>query len=236
MKLEGSFDTFPLRELIDMVSYSSVTGALNIFGPGEQGQLYFRDGVLYHVVRGAARGVDALAELLELSQAQFTFVSDTALDEESLWGPLHHHLQSAERIATRWRQLRAYVPSLELVPLLTVARETALRRVGPAHHQILAAIDGQTTLRQIAASLGWAEIDVAEAAVQMTLDGLVDLRSQQAPTPSPCPEASPEDAQGVFDRIRSRAGIAPQRPPEVAPLRVPDPRSPEDLILKLLRG
>ncbi len=202
MKLEGSIDTFPLRELIDMVVYSSVTGALNIYGPGAPGQLYFRDGVLYHVERGAARGADALAELLELSSASFSFVSDVVSQGESLCGPLSYQLQNAEHAAARWRHIRPYVPDLERVPRLLVPRDGLQRRVSPAHHPVLAEIDGQRTLRQIAASLAWAAVDVAEVAMQLMIDGIIELLPGSAiPVAPAAPQVAPQASEGLFDRL-----------------------------------
>lgn len=235
MKLEGSLDTFPLRELVDMIVYSSVTGALNIYGPGAQGRLYFSEGTLYHVERGPAQGVEALAELLEHHSGTFAFVSDVKVEAESLWGSLAHHMQTAERMATRWRQVRPYVPHLDLTPSLLMTREAALRRIGPAHQPVLAAIDGQASLRQIAADLGWAAIDIAEAAVQMTVDSVIDLRSPRA---GAAPEAPPEGQHpgGIFDRIRPRGQAPARAAAEPEPARAAEGRSGEDLILQLLRG
>lgn len=235
MKLEGSTDTFPLRELIDMAIYSSVTGVLNIYGPGEPGRLFFRESTLYHVERGPARGVDALAELLELDHASFSFVSDVASEEESLWGALSYHLQTAERSAERWRQIRAYVSSLDLTPHLLAPREALQRRANPAHHPVLAAIDGQTSLRQIAAGLAWAPVDVAEAAMQLSLDGMIELKYAQAAASQGSTPRPP--GGGLFDRfmLMSAAGRSVEKEParrEADPLaRMPS----EDTILQLLR-
>lgn len=232
MKLEGSLDTFPLRELIDMIVYSSVTGVLNIYGPGEAGQLYFRDSSLYHVERGGTRGVEALADLLELTHARFTFVSNIVTEAETLYGPLATHLQAADRIAARWRQIRAYVPSLDLVPQLLAPRDAAMRRAGPALSPLLLAIDGRSSLRQIAASLAWSTIDVAEAATEMSLDGLVDLqaaRSQPAASPH-AGHPQHHGGEGIFDRILARTQSR-------EPGDDPSPRgSTEEFVLRALRG
>jgi hypothetical protein len=253
VKLEGTLALFPLGELIEMVVYSSVTGVLNIYGcTGAPGSLYFRDGVLYHVERAASEGIPALAELFELTQANFAFVSDVTSERESLWGALNQHLQTAERLAGRWRQLRAYIPNLELIPLLLVASEAALRRIGPAHQAVFKAIDGQSNLRQIALGLGWAEIDVAEAIVQMSVDGLIDLRSPQPPPaaePAEPVAPTPRAGGGFFDRMRARTppraqpGAVPQTEPITEPLPSEplqseplDPHAQDELILKLLRG
>ncbi|HMQ31676.1 MAG TPA: DUF4388 domain-containing protein [Chloroflexaceae bacterium] len=235
MKLEGSLKTIPLGELVEIAIYSSVTGALNIYPcHGDQGRLYFREGTLYHAERGRATGVDALAELIELG-GTFAFVSDMVSEQESLWGSLAHHMQTAERLATRWRQVRPYVPTLDLTPALLVPRETALRRIGPAHQPVLAALDGHASLRLIAEHVGWATIDVAEAIVQMSVDGLLDLRNERpAPQPDDLDQAL-RPAGGLFDRLRAMGQPAPCAA-EAEPARSADSRASEELILKLLRS
>lgn len=232
MKLEGSLDTFPLRELIEMVVYSSVTGVLNIFGPGDIGHLYFRDSVLYHVECGQSHGLEALAELLDRARGEFSFVSDNVSDQSSLHGPLDTLLQTAEQIAARWRRIRAYVPSLDLIPQLLVAREAANRRAGPALQTVLALIDGRVSLRQIAAQLGWSEIDIAEAVAQLSVDGLVELRSTRQQPGQPHPH-EPARSEGIFDRILSRSPPGDAQPCAVE---APQRSSSEELILRVLRG
>lgn len=253
MKLEGSLETFPLRELIEMVIYSSVTGVLNIFGAGEAGHLYFRDGTLYHAERGASTGAQGLSEVMELSQAHFAFVSDAETDEASLWGSLSQHLQTAERLVARWRQIRAYIPTLDLIPTLVVERDVALRRITPTHHTVLDVLDGQASLRDLALTLGWAEIDVSEVIAQFSVDGLVDLHPLQvkvvaADLPAEL-SLQPLKGKGFFDRVLEQ--MPPPKPPAnpapaVAAATVSEPEAPvttpvdthgqEDLILKLLRG
>jgi hypothetical protein len=237
VKLEGSLDTFPLRELIDMVVYSSVTGVLNIYGEGEAGRLYFRENGLYHAARGQATGSDALAELFELSRAHFSFVAGVVVEEESLSGPLAMHLQTAERLAIRWRVVRRYVPRLELVPKLLVLRDTAWRRVNPAYHPALMAIDGQRDLQQIAALLSWSEIDLAEAAAQMSVDGVIELRSQRETLGLPVvSEESVSSGEGVFDRILARTHSRQPESESRAQSAARPHSSGEELILRMLRG
>jgi hypothetical protein len=239
VKLEGSLDTFPLRELIDMVVYSSVTGVLNIFGPGEAGRLYFRDSVLYHAERGAADGLQALGELFEIGNGSFSFVSKATSPSESLSGSLDSNLFTAERMAARWRQIRPYVPSLDYIPNLLLSPEVAIRRVNVAHTQLLHAIDGRSNLRALAAATGWAQVDVAEAIVQMILDGFVEIRTAQAPAKADGARAPAPRAGGLFDRARSEPLSLPdgdrgQGPTQASMASAPE--TTETLILQLLRS
>jgi Domain of unknown function (DUF4388) len=237
VKLEGKLATFPLRELIDMIVYSSVTGVLNVYAPGANGHLYFRDGHLYHIDRSDQQGVEALADLFELEDSGFAFVSDLTSPEETLWGDLDYHVQSAERLAQRWRQVRAYIPTMSLIPVLTLAPEAAQRRIGPAHYPVLDVIDGTLSLSTLATILGWAPIDVAEAAVEMSLDGVIDLRRSPAQPTLQAGDSGQQGDRGLFDRILAVATAA--RPLAAA---VPVPAesgargSADESILRLLRG
>jgi len=228
VKLEGSIDTIPLRELIEMIAYSSVTGALNLYSESFAGHLFFRDGHLYHCDAGELAGIDALAALFELVEARFSFVSDIASDQETLWGDLDYHMQVAERLAQRWKLIRPVISSLDLTPQLTVPFDAALRRVGPARHQVLDRIDGQHTLRAITEDLGWTQIDVVEAIAQMLQDGLVALRceTQMLESDPPCAARG-----GLFNRLLTRPGDSP-RP--LAP-ELPS-NSAEEMVLRALRG
>lgn len=87
MKLEGTLALFPLSELIAMVAYSSVTGALSIRESSDIGTLYFRDGLLYDARWGSLKGAPALAALLEVRQAHFAFVSAITTEDETLQHP-----------------------------------------------------------------------------------------------------------------------------------------------------
>lgn len=228
MKLEGTLDTVPLRELLDMIIYSSVTGVLNLYAGTSVGHIYVRDGNLYHCEYQGAEGIDGLAGLMELSQAGFSFVRDSTSEKESLWGDTQYHLQTAERLACRWQGVRAYIPSLSLRPSLVAPFESALRRVSPSYHQVLERIDGRHSIKAIIDDLGWAEIDVAEVIAQMSIDGLVDIQREAEVRPA----VAEHQRGGLFDRLLSRPVEAAVRQPAVErPL-----TSGEELVLQALRS
>ncbi|EFO81680.1 hypothetical protein OSCT_0425 [Oscillochloris trichoides DG-6] len=209
MKLEGTLETIPLHELIEMVSYSSVTGALNIYATSVNGHLYFRDGTLYHCDIDGSVGQPALVKLFEIGEAAFSFVSDVTCNEESIWGDIEEHIRLAQRLARRWQVIRSRVPSLEQIPVLVVSFEVALRRVGPFHHQVLDRINGQHTLADIVTDLGWTEIDVAEVVAQMIQDRLVDLRTEPATENETHPTVSGPRGS-LFGRLLPRSGDTTQ--------------------------
>ncbi len=205
VKLEGSLETIPLHELIEMVSYSSVTGALNIYATPVDGHLFFRDGTLYHCDSAGSIGYPALVRLFELNQAAFSFVSDITANDESIWGDVEGHVRAAQRLGGRWREIRPRVPSLAMIPVLSVSFEAALRRVGPFHHQVLDRIDGQHTLEEIIADLGWTEIDVAEVVAHMIQDRLVELHTEPV-SDTHTRSVAAEPRGSLFGRLLPRSG------------------------------
>lgn len=234
MKLEGAISTFPLRELIDMIVYSSVTGVLNIYAADLTGHLYFRDGHLYHVDAGAAdEGIDALAVLLERPQANFAFVSDPTIDRETLWGDHEQHLRIAERLAARWGQIRLQVPHLQLIPVLLVPLDQVQRTVYPAHLPLLELIDSRHTLLELARQVNWAPIEVAEAVAQCIEQRQVELRSvEYAERGRADAHAEEKPSSGLFDRMRRQTGPVRRVEPE-APLAPP---SADEFVLRVLRS
>lgn len=236
MKLEGSLNAFPLRELVDMIVYSSVTGVLNIYAADLSGHLYFRDGHLYHVDAGAAdEGVDALAMLLERPQANFAFVSDPKIDRETLWGDHEQHLRMAERLAARWAQIRAIVPHLQLIPALLAPIEQVQRSVSPVHLPLLDLIDGRSTLLELARRLSWAPIEVAEAVAHLVEQRQAELRTADVvAAPATAPHAEEKAAGGLFDRMRRQAGAGKRVEPE--PQASAQAPSVDDFVLRVLRS
>ena len=56
MQLEGNLNQLSLRELIEMITYASVKGMLEVRVPGLVAQLYFSDGQPCHAAAGDLRG------------------------------------------------------------------------------------------------------------------------------------------------------------------------------------
>lgn len=209
MKLEGTLQTFPLRELIDMIIYSSVTGVLNLHAAESVGHIYFRDGRLYHADHCEMRGVESLAAMFDLPPAaRFAFISDLTIDEESIWGDAEFHLQSAERTAVRWRHVRPMVRGLGLVPKMLLAPEAALTRAGPSYQRLITVVDGRQSLHQIAEQLGWADLDVAEAAARLIQAGVLELgEAEHASEPvAAIDEPLHRGDGGLFSRLRAKMG------------------------------
>lgn len=220
MKLEGSLTMFPLRELIEMTLYSSVSGVLNIFGSQQRGQIFFRDGHPYHATSGDGEtsGINAVVALFEQTEGTFAFVDDVMSEEETLLTDPLDMIEYAERMAARWRRVRHYIPDLALVPCLICDPERARYSVSPEHWSIFTSIDNQRSLRQLIDLLNFEPIEVCEAAAQMCQDKLIELRDlrsstmkpnrdhkQQTDPSSPRSSRSSRAKAGILDRLLAQA-------------------------------
>jgi len=205
VKLEGTTDIFPLRELIEMVTYSTVTGALNLYGGSTSGSIYFRDGRMVHVSCGSLTGLDALTEMFIQHGAHFTFVSHSFCEEETVWGDSYFLMNSAEQLAARWHSVRAVVPSLDLVPRLTKPREQLQRRLLPAETMLIQLIDGTANLRAISERLQWSLIDVCEVTAELVQAGVIELdgTGSAGSSSSHGSNTQTHNRPGLFDRVVS---------------------------------
>ncbi len=264
MKLEGSLDMFPLRELIEMTLYSSVSGALNIFGSQQRGQIFFRDGHPYHATAGNTVGMGAVVTLFEQTGGTFAFVDDVLSDEETLLIDPLDMVEHAEHMADRWRRVRPHVPDLALVPFLICDPERARYSVSPHHWSIFTSIDNQRSIQQLIDLLNFEPIEVCEAVAQMCQDKLIELRDLRSSAMKPSRERRQQTDQslprssaakgGILDRLLAQvATTAPattdisaiasaQNPTSEAQTPTPDtarsqpaPQREEDDILQLLR-
>lgn len=249
MKLEGWLKHYPLRELLEMTVYSSVTGVLNIIDTQPFGQIYFRDGQLYHVISGELTGMDAFASLFEAEEARFSFVSEVTIEAESIWGDPLELAEQAERLAGRWQRLRPLIPHLKLVPVALRSSDEARTHVSPDFWPYFAAIDGVQTLAAIATALQCDRLELCEAIVQMHADQLIELRATGQVAGSSAIAKPPQPMSpkgGFFDRLMAglpqptrptRATENPAAPADGAARKdTAPPDITEEAILRLLRS
>lgn len=90
-------------------------------------------------------------------------------------------LMEALRRVDEWTLLASGQPDTTLVPRLVEGEAAAgpLLTLQPQEWEVLAAIDGERTLRSLARELGRAEFEVAKALFSLVSAGIVELRQRQ---------------------------------------------------------
>lgn len=226
MQLEGSLTQFSLRELIEMVVYSSVAGVIEVRVGDQIGQIFFRDGLPYHALVGEMAGVDAVCRIFEERDALFRFLAGPECFENTLWMDPWELIEHAERQAQLWSSVRPHIPSLDLIPSLRGNTGAEQIHISEATWPVLSAIDGQRSIMEIARVLSLAPIDTCLALVDLLSRGLVFFRQSLA-SPLGSSSFAPEKqgseqpaSGGFFERLMAGISldddlIAPPPPPEV---------------------
>lgn len=100
-------------------------------------------------------------------------------------------LMESMRRTDEWMEMASGEPDASLVPVL-VERQAdpgAILSLQPGEWQVLAAVDGERTLREIAREIGRGEFEVAKAVYGLASGGVVELRTRGAQGDGPVPAA-----------------------------------------------
>lgn len=124
---------------------------------------------------------EVIFEIMNWSEGHFSFVErplDTVPAEATIRISTESLLMEAARRIDEWSRIESRVPHLGFVPALTAPSDTA--EAGqldllPAEWEVIALIDGETDLRQIAHELGRSEFDVAKTVFGLESAGIVAL-------------------------------------------------------------
>ena len=228
MQLDGNLTKFPLRELIEMVVYSSVTGVLELRAGADIGQIFFRDGQPYHAAAGPRAGMDAIAAMFEERDSPFRFVADREAEASTLWIDPWELIERGEAQARQWARIRAYIPNIECVPALRGTPAANQIHISETVWPVLSAVDGRRNVGEIAAYLNLVLLDACVALADLVEQGLIEVRRSlaapagtlfAAPTAgtqkAPLGEAAPRSTAGFLERLLADAQAEEQRRPDL---------------------
>jgi hypothetical protein len=202
VQLDGNLNKFPLRELIEMVVYSSVTGVLELRAGADIGQIFFRDGQPYHAAAGERTGMDAVTAMFEERDTPFRFVADREAEESTLWLDPWELIERGETQARQWSRIRASIPNLECVPALRGNPSANQIHISETVWPVLAVVDGRRNAVEIAAFLNLVLLDACMALADLVEQGLIEIR--QAPAVPTSRLFAPPTAAGP-----AKAGLRP---------------------------
>lgn len=205
MQLDGHIEQFPLRELIEMVVYSSVKGLLELRTSSDYALLYFTDGTPCYAQAGPYFGLEAVGYMFELRDASFRFYANSEPETQNLWMDALELIESAEHLAASWAPLRPHIPSMDAVPVLAPRINMDTVQINDAYWPVLSSIDGQRSINRIAETLRYNLLDVCIAVVALKQQGLILIHEAPA-LPAPRSEAAPADAraEGYFEKLIAR--------------------------------
>jgi hypothetical protein len=205
VQLEGRLASFPLRELIEMVAYSSVKGMLEVRTPALAAQLYFRDGVPSHAVAGELRGIDAVGLMFEQQDGDFRFYAGSEPDDDTLWMEAPDLIARGEQLARRWAPLRPLFPSMTCVPALDARADRTKVQISEDIWPVLSVVDGKRNILAIAEMFGVECHQVCTALATLHQSGLIRITMPDDPaSPQAAGAESQQGKRGFFERLIER--------------------------------
>ncbi len=211
MAFQGSLAELHLPDIIQLISVSGKTGVFHLVdGPPSTGRSSCTDGKIVHAELDDLAGEEAVYALAIWSRASSSSSPASRPPRQTISKSNTNLLMEAARRLDEWRVLSKKIPSTDLVPEFVVHenREGQIN-LNTSEWLILSKIDGERTVRQIAAAAGLGVFDAAKM-----LYGLV------ADQPDP-----PQGAQGGGRRRRPGPECARSRPAGPGTSRPPSPGS-----------
>jgi hypothetical protein len=194
MAFQGSLTELHLPDIIQLVSVSGKTGVFHLVDGPHKGEIYLHDGKIVHAQLDETSGEEAVYALAIWSQGDFRFDPGTATEHRTITKSNTNLLMEAARRLDEWRVLSKKIPSTDLVPEFVVQehREGQIS-LNTGEWMILSKIDGNRTIKQMAAASGLSVFDVAKVLYGLIATNLIRLRDA-GPTSRPASAARPAPA------------------------------------------
>jgi hypothetical protein len=209
MSFQGSLAELHLPDIIQLVGVSGKTGVFHLTDAAHRGEIWLHEGRIVHAETEDLSGEEAVYALAIWRAGEFRFEAAAAAPRQTIQKSNTNLLMEAARRLDEWRVLAKKIPSVELVPEFVILenREGQIN-LNTMEWLLLSKIDGERSVRQIAATAGMGVFDAAKLLYGLVATNLIRLREKGAapvteeapgrPAPAPAPAASrpaPEPAQ-----------------------------------------
>jgi hypothetical protein len=196
MAFQGSLAELHLPDIIQLVSVSGKTGVFHLTDGEHHGEIWLLEGRIVHAEHETEAGEEAVYTLAIWRTGEFRFDAGVAAPRQTIQKSNTNLLMEAARRLDEWRVLSKKIPSVELVPEFAVleSREGQIN-LNTMEWLLLSKIDGQRTIRQIAAAAGMGVLDAAKLLYGLVATNLIRLREPGAgPAPSAQGPSTPAPA------------------------------------------
>jgi hypothetical protein len=228
MAFQGSLAELHLPDIIQLISVSGKTGVFHLTDGRQRGEIYLNEGKIVHAQLEDANGEEAVYALAIWRQGEFRFDPGGPTDRLTITKSNTNLLMEAARRLDEWRVLSKKIPSTDLVPefVMQEAREGQIN-LNTSEWLILSKIDGQRSVKGIAAASGLSVFDAAKMLYGLVAGNLIRLKEPAGGLPPPPRAVPPRPLAGAPPPASPAASTAPgQAPP-------PDPTLVADLVARL---
>jgi hypothetical protein len=182
MAFQGSLAELHLPDIIQLVSVSGKTGVFHLEDKAHHGRIWLSDGKIVHAEVDDLAGEEAVYALAIWRTGEFRFEPGTSVPRVSIQKSNTNLLMEAARRLDEWRVLSKKIPSVDLVPEFVIleSREGQIN-LNTMEWLLLSKIDGQRSVKQIAAAARMGVFDTAKLLYGLVATNLIRLKEPAAP-------------------------------------------------------
>jgi hypothetical protein len=183
--LGGNLAQVPLVDVLKLLTSSGQTGLLRVADAATTGEIFVQEGNLVHAVSEGQMGERAVYALMAWQRGSFSFAPGVTAPESSITMPTDRLLDEGSRHAREWREIKRVIPSGDVVFRLSASGSSGAVSLEPEEWQVLAKVDGERDVWEIAETLALDELLVSQVLVGLATKGLLELTAgrQVGPTP-----------------------------------------------------
>ena len=140
--------------------------------------------------------LDAVFELMGWRQGTYEFQRGAAADDKlPVDIPVDQLLVEVSRRQSEWDQIERVLPDLDMIPDFRSGGSSADAALEPDEFAMLASVDGQRSIRDLAAHLGYSEFEAARIVYGLILIGVIGVREPDEDTLATVDTAEPAGTQ-----------------------------------------
>lgn len=171
--LRGNLAQLSLLDILRMLSMGKRSGRLDIHQGAKTGEIYLQNGTLVHAVSGTHLGEKVVYTLMGWLEGDFSFTPDVEAPEQSIDISTEQILLEAARQADQWGDIKEVLSSTDSVFAISASGSTNTVSLKPIEWQVLAQINGERSVIEIADLLELHEFEVAKIIYSLTTAGLL---------------------------------------------------------------
>jgi hypothetical protein len=166
--LEGKFGNCQVDEVLQTIAQGKGTGRLDlegtsIFGGRVQATFYIEDSRLVSVEVGPGAAYSSLVDLFSLREGSFSFASGETAKSKNQSVPVVDIVLQVTAALDEWNSMRQRLGSLDAVYVLRADGARKDLTLTREQWQVMAQLDGKTSMREIARKTGKGSVAVSKA-------------------------------------------------------------------------
>jgi hypothetical protein len=183
--LGGNLAQVSLVDVLKLLASGRQTGLLRLTDGASTGEIFIEDGNLVHAVTEGQIGEGAVYVLMAWQRGNFNFTPDMPAPEGSITMATGQLLEEGNEHAREWREIKRVIPSADAAFRLSASGSDGAVSLEPEEWQVLAKVDGERDVSEIAEALTWDELLVSKVLLRLVTSGLVEptVERQTGPTP-----------------------------------------------------